>query len=253
VFANNTQGNNAICAEMRSNLIVENSVFTGNELRNIICSRENSNQTIKDCTFTDSTANHVVYSEDEKISVIGSTFSANTVSGNGTIYATSNDVTIDDCLFTGNKADNYRNIYSENGYAKITNTTFDAINVDFTVYDIDYGENETIEGTIDVGTNIEFTLRLNINSKTYDALVSDNKFTYSLNRPSGGDYTVTVNAQDNNSNTYIFNKVSKTFTVNRVDPKIKVIIPDIVQGEKLNVTIFGNRTNHVVYNLNGKS
>ena len=253
VFANNTQGNNAICAEMRSNLLIENSVFTGNELRNIICSRENSNQTIKDCTFTDNTANHVVYSEDEKISVIGSTFSANTVSGNGTLYTTSNDVTIDDCAFTGNKADNYRNIYSVNQNPKITNTTFDAMNVDFTVYDIDYGENETIEGTIDVGTNIDFTIRLNIDSKTYDALVSDNKFTYTLNRPSGGDYTVTVNAQDSNSNTYIFNKVTKTFTVNRVDPKIKVTIPDIVQGENLNVTIFGNRTNHVVYTLNGKS
>ena len=253
VFANNTQGNNAICAEMRSNLLIENSVFTGNELRNIICSRENSNQTIKDCTFTDNTVNHVVLSEGEKTSVSGSTLSANTVSGNGTIYATSSDVTIDDCAFTGNKADNYRNIYSVNQNPKITNTTFDAMNVDFTVYDIDYGENETIEGTIDVGTNIDFTLRLNIDSRTYDALVSDNKFTYTLNRPSGGDYTVTVNAQDSNSNTYIFNKISKTFTVNRVDPKIKVIIPDIVQGEKLNVTIFGNRTNHVVYTLNGKS
>ena len=252
VFTNNTKGNNVIWAYGNSNLLVENSVFTGNELSNIISSTEN-NQIIKDCTFTDNTVKHVVDSTDDKLTVIGSTFSANTVSGNGTLYTTSNDVTIDDCLFTGNKADNYRNIYSVSTDVKITNNVFDAINVDYSVYDIDYAENETIEGTIDIGTNLNFTVNLKINSKTYSVNVTDNKFAYNLIRPSGGDYTVILDSADSNSNSFVFDQITRTFTVNRVDPNLKVIIPDINHGEKLNVTLFGNRTNHVVFELNGKS
>ncbi|MEE1336394.1 Ig-like domain repeat protein [Methanobrevibacter sp.] len=253
VFANNTQGSNVIFADKNSNLLVENSIFTGNELANIIFSTKN-NQTISECTFADNAVENVVYSKDNNLSVLGSTFSSNTLSGNGALNIQANvSATVDGCMFTGNKADNYRNIYSVSTDVNITNTVFDAINVDLTVQDIDYGLNETIEGTIDIGTNLNFTANLEIKGKIYSVNVTDNKFTHNLKRPSAGDYTVILDTTDSNLNSFIFNKITKIFTVNRVEQVLKVIIDDITYGEKLNVTVFGNRTSHVVFELNGKT
>ena len=253
VFANNTQGNNVISADRNSNLLVENSVFTDNELSNIIFST-NNNQTISGCTFVDNTVENVVYSEDNNLSVLGSTFTANTLSGNGALNIQSNvSATVDGCVFTDNNADSYRNIYSVSSDVKITNTVFDAINVDFTVNDIDYGQNETIEGTIDIGTNLNFTVNLKVDSKTYSVNVTDNKFTHKLTRPSAGDHTVVLNTKDSNSNSYTFDKVTKIFTVNQVEQLLNITIKDITYGEKLNVTILANKPNNVVFELNGKT
>ena len=253
VFANNTQGNNVISADRNSNLLVENSVFTDNELSNIIFST-NNNQTISGCTFVDNTVENVVYSEDNNLSVLGSTFTANTLSGNGALNIQSNvSATVDGCVFTDNNADSYRNIYSVSSDVKITNTVFDAINVDFTVNDIDYGQNETIEGTIDIGTNLNFTVNLKVDSKTYSVNVTDNKFTHKLTRPSAGDHTVVLNTEDSNSNSYIFDKITKIFTVNQIEQLLNVTIKDINYGEKLNVTIIANKPNNVVFELNGKT
>ena len=253
VFANNTQGNNVISADRNSNLLVENSVFTDNELSNIIFST-NNNQTISGCTFVDNTVENVVYSEDNNLSVLGSTFTANTLSGNGALNIQSNvSATVDGCVFTDNNADSYRNIYSVSSDVKITNTVFDTINVDFTVNDIDYGQNETIEGTIDIGTNLNFTVNLKVDSKTYSVNVTDNKFTHKLTRPSAGDHTVVLNTEDSNSNSYIFDKITKIFTVNQIEQLLNVTIKDINYGEKLNVTILANKPNNVVFELNGKT
>lgn len=259
VFVNNTEGSYGIYSDV-SNVLVEDSIFTGNTVdRNIVqimgsILSNNYTGIISGCTFTENTAQNVVYNFNEKLSVLESTFTANTLSGDGALYITSKmNSTVDNCVFTDNNADSYRNIYSENPNVKITNTVFDAINVDLSVNDIDYGENETINGTIDIGTNLNFTAKLDINGRTYSVNVTDNKFTHNVKRPSAGDHTVVLNAEDSNSNSYTIDKITKIFTVNQVEQLLNVTIKDINYGEKLNVTIVANKPNNVVFELNGKT
>ncbi len=234
-------------------LNIENSIFAGNTFEFAIYSASRNTLNISGSTFTNNTVGNVVYSNDEKLYVIGSTFSANTLSGSGALDIRTRDVTVDDCLFAENKADNYRNIYSTS-YPKITNTIFDAINVDYAVSDIDYGQTEIINGTIDIGTNFDFNINININNKVSSVYVTNNKFTYTLSNLTGGDYDVVLTAQDRDSNTFVFNQITKTFTVNRIDPGLKVTISNITQGEKLeiNATLINNATDKILYQLDGK-
>ena len=254
-FINNTEGANVIHASGNSNLLIEDSIFTSNTMdRDVIQTIDNKQSIISGCTFTDNAVENVIKINDKNISVLESTFTANTLSENGAIYITSKmNATVDNCVFSDNNAGSYRNIYSDNPNVKITNTVFDAMNVDFSVYDIDYGQNETIKGTIDIGTNLNFTANLVINGKTYSVNVTDNKFTHNVKRPSAGDHTVVLNAEDSNSNSYIFDKITKIFTVNQIEQLLNVTIKDINYGEKLNVTILANKPNNVVFELNGKT
>ena len=236
-----------------SNLLVENSIFRGNAVNALIRGMSNNN-VISESLFTDNTVANVVFSFDNNLSVIDSIFTGNTLSDDDALFiAVDVHATVNGSVFLNNKADEYRNIYSVSTDVNIVNTTFDAINVDFTVRDIDYGENATIEGTIDIGTNINFTVNLDINSKIYSVNVSDNKFTLNAGILNGGDYTVVLNPKDTNSNTFVFDKITKVFTVSRIDPGLSVSIDDITQGEKLNVTstIAKNAKGNVVYELNG--
>ena len=254
----NTQGEQVIFAWNNTNLNIENSTFIGNIMPYgyIICSDENNQSIISECTFTDNTVKNVVFIEDDDILLISeSTFSANTIKADGAIYIKSmTDTTVDGCVFADNKADNYRNIYRVIADLNITNSVFDAINVDYSVNGIDYKQNETIEGTIDIGINIPFTVNLNINNKVYPVKVTNNKFTYTLSNLTGGEYEVVLNPEDNNSNTFVFDKITKTFAVNRIDPGLKVTISNITQGEKLevNATLINNATDKILYQLNGK-
>ena len=254
LFNNNTNGINLIFASRNSNLVVNNSIFEGNEFSNIIYLYENAKTTISESVFTGNDVNNIVYSNTDNLSVLETTFSANTISSNSVLYVPSNINTIvDGCVFTDNKALINRNI-DGSATLKITNSVFDAINVDYSVNDIDYKQNETIEGTIDIGINIPFTVNLDINGKTYSVNVTDNKFTYTLSDLTGGDYEVVLNAQDDNLNTFVFDKITKTFTVNRIDPGLKVTISNITQGEKLevNAELINNATDKILYQLNGK-
>ncbi|MBR6024914.1 MAG: Ig-like domain repeat protein [Methanobrevibacter sp.] len=258
-FYNNTKCGDElvdIIYAWKSTLLVENSIFIGNAMNAIIGGFSNNKNVISGCVFTDNAVNNVVFSDDINLSVIDSIFAGNTLSDNNAlcIAADVNAVTVNGCVFSDNKADNYRNIYSYSSCSvNIANTTFDAINVDFTVRDIDYDENETINGTIDIGTNLNFTANLDINSKIYSVNVSDNKFTLNAGILNGGDYTVVLNPNGDNSNTYVFNKITKIFTVNRIDPGLSVSIEYITEGEKLNVTstIAKKAKGNVVYELNG--
>ena len=256
-FYNNTQGAQVIYAYDINNLNIENSTFIGNILPNgyIINSAEN-NLSISECIFTDNTAQNVVFSEDDNtLSISESTFSANTIKDKGAIYiAAMTDTTVDGCVFTGNKADNYRNIYRVIADLNIINSVFDVANFDYAVSDIDYGQTEIINGTIDIGTNFGFTVNLNINNKVYPVKVTNNNFTYTLSNLTGGDYDVVLNAQNRDSNTFVFNQITKTFTVNRIDPGLKVTISNITQGEKLevNATLINNATDKILYQLDGK-
>ena len=236
------------------NLRSDNSIFIGNAADYIIQST-NYHNTISGCIFTDNTVKNVVLSSSDKsLSVLESTFSDNTISENGALNIASGNAIVNGSIFTNNKANNYRNIYNDSSNVNITNSVFDALNVDFTVHDIDYGQNEKIEGTIDTGTNCKFTVYLDINGKSYPVNVTGDEFTCNAGILNGGDYTVTLNAKDNNSNTFVFDKVTKIFTVSRVDPGLNVSIDDITQGEKLKVnsTIAKNAKGNVVYELNGK-
>ena len=254
-FINNTEGANVIHASGNSNLLIEDSIFTSNTMdRDVIQTIDNKQSIISGCTFTDNAVENVIKINDKNISVLESTFTANTLSENGALYIGTNiNATVDNCVFSDNNAGSYRNIYSDNPNVKITNTVFDAMNVDFSVYDIDYGQNETIKGTIDIGTNLNFTANLVINGKTYSVNVTDNKFTHNVKRPSAGDHTVVLNAEDSNSNSYTFDKITKIFTVNQIEQLLNVTIKDINYGEKLNVTILANKPNNVVFELNGKT
>ena len=254
-FYNNTQGVDVILAMGVSNLLVENSIFMGNDMETIIVGDHNDQNIISGSIFTENTVKNVVLSKDKNLSVIDSIFTGNTLSGEGALYIASEmDASVNGCVFSNNKADNYRNIYSVVSDLNITNTTFDAINVDFTVHDIDYGENETIEGTIDIGTNLKFTVNFEIGSKTYSVNVTNKKFTLNAGILNGGDYNVVLTANGDNSNEYVFDKITKIFTVNRIDPGLNVTIANITQGEKLNVTLNINKTAsaRVAYELNGK-
>ena len=255
-FYNNTRGKDVIFAVANTNLLVDNSIFTGNTMDNIIRAYDNVQSTISGCVFTDNAVKNVVLSEDKKLSVLESTFSDNTLSENGALNILSNvNAIVNGSVFTNNNASNYRNIYSASSNVNITNSVFDALNVDYTVHDIDYGQNETIEGTIDIGTNLNFTVNLDINSNIYSVNVTDNKFTYNAGILNAGDYNAVLNAKDNNSNTFVFDKITKIFTVSRVDPGLSISIADITQGEKLkvNVTISKKATANVVYELDGKT
>ncbi|WP_407379562.1 Ig-like domain repeat protein [Methanobrevibacter sp.] len=252
-FYNNTQSGNVIGAYENTNLYVDNSIFTGNTIDCIIHSGGNTQNTISGCVFTDNAVNNVVLSQDNNLSVLESTFSDNTILGNGALYIASGvNAIVNGSVFANNKGTGYRNIFSDSP-VDVSNSVFDALNVDFTVHDIDYGQNETIEGTIDIGTNLIFTVNLDINSNSYSVNVTDNKFTYNAGILNGGDYTVVLNPKDANSNTFVFDKITKVFTVSRIDPGLSVSIDDITQGEKLNVTstIAKNAKGNVVYELNG--
>ena len=253
-FYNNTLKAEIIYATRNTNLIVNNSIFTGNNVTKPVSSKSNGQIIISECTFTENTVENVVLSDNDKnLSVLESVFSDNTLSGYGALNIASDvNATVNGSVFTNNKADKYRNIYSVCD-VNISNSVFDAVNVDFTVHDMDYGQNETINGTIDIGTNLNFTVNLDINSKSYSVNVTDNKFTLNAGILNGGDYTAALNAKDNNSNTYVFNKITKIFTVNRIDPGLSVSIENITEGEKLNVTstIDKKAKGNVVYELNG--
>lgn len=178
-------------------------------------------------------ARNVVYSADKNLSVLESIFSLNTLSDYGALLIASKmNASVNGSVFTNNNANKYRNIYSVCDL-NITNSVFDALNVDFTVYDINYRQLESIEGTIDIGTNLNFTVNLDIDYNSYSVNVTDNKFTYTSGILNGGDYEVVLNEKDVNSNTYIFDKITKIFTVNRIDPELNVTIADITQGEKI--------------------
>ena len=253
IFFNNTQEGNAIYACNNNNLIVDNSSFTSNIFDYVIVAYENTQNTISGSIFLNNTARNVVYSTDKNLSVFESTFSLNTLSDYGALFIASKmNASVNCSVFTNNNANKYRNIYSVCDL-NITNSVFDALNVDFTVYDINYRQLETIEGTIDIGTNLNFTVNLDIDYNSYSVNVTDNKFTYTSGILNGGDYEVVLNEKDVNSNTYIFDKITKIFTVNRIDPELNVTIADITQGEKLkvNVTISKNARANVVYGLNG--
>ena len=83
------------------------------------------------------------------------------------------NASVNGCVFAENKGGDCRNIYSENPNVNITHTTFDTENVDYAVSDIDYGQTETINGTIDIGTNFDFNVNLNINNKVYPVKVTN--------------------------------------------------------------------------------
>jgi len=257
-FYNNTQRAQVIYARNITSLNIENSAFIGNILPQgyIINSNENNQSIISECILTENTAQNVVFSEaDNTLSISESTVSANTIKGNGAIYiASMTDTSVDGCVFADNKADNYRNIYSVIADLNITNSVFDAVNVDYNVSDIDYGQTEIINGTIDIGTNFGFTVNININNKVYPVKVTNNKFAYTLSNLTGGNYDVVLNTQDDDSNTFVFNQITKTFTVNRINPGLKVTISNITQGEKLevNAELVNNATDKILYQLNGK-
>ena len=277
VFYNNNQSGIVIYSFGNSKLLVNNSIFIGNTMEYIINSGDNTQCIISECAFTDNAVKNAVLSKDKNLSVLKSIFSANTLSAQGALNIASDmNATVNGSVFTENGVDKYRNIYSISA-VNISNTTFDAINVDFTVHDIYYGQNETINGTIDIGTNLNFTVNLDINSNTYSVNVTDGKFTYNAGILNGGDYNVVLNAEDNNSNTYVFDKITKMFTVNRIDPELSVSISNItrdeklkvnttlsnmfetvnrtainnITGEKFNITINKSATVRIVYELNG--
>ncbi|MBQ9025048.1 MAG: hypothetical protein IJ104_01525, partial [Methanobrevibacter sp.] len=255
-FYNNALDGEIIYATNNNNLLVNNSIFTGNNASQIIYSKNNDQITISESLFTDNIVKNVVLSEGNNLSVLESVFSANTLSRNGALSIRSGvNAIVNGSVFTDNKADEYRNIYTQSSNLNITNSVFDAINVDYTVYDIDYGQTETINGTIDIGTNFGFTINLDINSNTYSVNVTDGKFTYNTGIINGGDYNVILNAEDNNSNTYVFNKITKMFTVNRIDPGLSISIANITQGEKLKVNSTINKTakGKVVYVFEGNT
>ena len=252
-FYNNTQNGNAITTFGITNLLVNGSIFTGNTMDYIINSQFSNQTTISGCTFADNAVKNVVLSNDINLSVLESTFSKNTLSGHGALnIASVMNASVNGSTFTNNKADKYRNIYAVCD-VNISNSVFDALNVDYSVYDIDYGQIETIEGSIDIGTNLNFTVNLDINSNIYSVNVTDNNFTYNSGILNGGDYDVVLNAKDNKSNTYLFDKITKIFTVNRINPGLNISIADITLGEKLkvNLTINKKTTANVVYGLNG--
>nr|WP_294999809.1 Ig-like domain repeat protein [uncultured Methanobrevibacter sp.] len=253
-FYDNDKGY-AIFARNNSNLNIENSIFIGNTFSRIIESRNNVQNSISGGTFTNNTVNYVILSEDKNLSVSESSFLSNTISGESALSIGADvNASVIGCVFAENKGGDYRNIYSKNPNVNITNTSFDAVNVDFTVSEINYGENETINGTIDIGTNLKFTVELEIGGKTYSLNVTDNKFTYNTGRIDGGDHNVVLNGKGGNSNTYIFDKITKVLTVNRIDPGLNVTIHDITQGENLTVIVkFLNKVGQVVYILNGKT
>ena len=278
VFYNNTPYQDIINAVDNTNVLVNNSIFIDNAAIGIINSQSNGQNTISGCTFTNSTVENVVYSEDKNLSVLESVFSANNLSGNGSLsIGSSVNAIVNGSVFVNNNADKFRNIYTQTSNLNITNSVFDALNVDFTVHDRDYGQNETIEGSIDIGTNFNFTVNLDINSNSYSVNVTDSKFTYNAGILNGGDYNVVLNAKDNNLNEFVFDKITKIFTVNRIDPGLSVSIENITQGEKLkvnttlinmfetvnrtatnnitgekfNITINKSSTVRIVYELNG--
>ena len=258
-FYDNTKGE-GIFARDNSKLNIENSIFTGNAFRRIIESWNNVQNSISGCTFTNNTGYYIVLSEDKNLSVSESTFLSNTLSdnphsGESTLFIGSDvNASVNGCVFAENKGGDCRNIYSENPNVNITHTTFDTENVDYAVSDIDYGKTETINGTIDIGTNFDFNVNLNINNKVYPVKVTNNKFTLTLSNLTGGDYDVVLNAQNDDSNTFVFNQKTKTFTVNRIDPGLKVTISNITQGEKLevNAELVNNATDKILYQLDGK-
>ena len=251
----NNQCDYLIFAYSNNNMLVNNSIFIGNTVEKILRTNANDQCIISESVFTDNTAENVVLSSDKKLSVLESTFSDNTISENGALNIASGNAIVNGSIFTNNKANNYRNIYSNSSNVNITNSVFDALNVNYTVYDIDYGQTETIEGTIDIGTNFNLPVNLDINSNTYSVNVTDNRFTYNAGILNAGDYAVVLNEKDPNSNTYVFDKITKIFTVSRVDPGLNISIADITQGEKLkvNLTISKKTSANVVYELDGKT
>lgn len=165
----------------------------------------------------------VVGEEAKSVVIKNSVFTNCSANGyGGVLYINSlASITIDNCTFKDNSAQYGFNIYSVNyaSYLSIKNCNIEVVS-EIQTSDIDYGETEVINVTVDDGTNnlLNPKYSIYVNKQEYD-LRDGSLSLYKLNK---GNYNAVLIGRDSNSNTYTFTQPSSLF---------------IIGGEELEATV----------------
>ncbi|WP_405269255.1 Ig-like domain repeat protein, partial [Methanobrevibacter sp.] len=118
--------------------------------------------------------------------------------------------------------------------------------IDLVVQNITYGEIETITAFINATGNV--TIKLG--DETLDtANIVDGKVEYDIDKLPAGNYTVEVIYNgDTNTNT---TSIKANFTVEKIDPKIRIEVEDIIYGDVETIIVHVNTPGNVTIKVNG--
>ena len=191
----------------------------------------------------------------------------------GTVYNKAGTLTVKDCEFEDNTGSETNfNIFNQGKTPNISSTTFKTISPTVTVENV--GNYVTGSGKFDIGVNnypIKIILKVNDTDNTQcEATVTNGEFTFSMDKPNPGTYTLTIDSIDNavTYNTIIMDAESDEFTVDKhpvnltvpstviaaheLQAKIRISLTD-ENGNPLNgeVTIYINGENETVPINNG--
>jgi len=169
--------------------------------------------------FTSNSATNnggAVYVEGNNAFIGSTTFQSNSAKYGGAIYNAGNNLVISEYTYTSNTASiQGPNLYSTGTYTQASKTYYPTLSI--TANDIIYGNNIVISGTLtDYYNGAIIDLLLNGN-KVGTVTVNNGAFSYTLNRPSAGSYTVTLGGSDNEGNAYSYTYSPKTFYVYHED------------------------------------
>ena len=198
---------------------IENLTFYGSTTSDcVIYYDAASSGSISDCNFTNQASGASAVDIEGNVDVTNCLFEGNTVSAGALYYGSSARGTVSSSNFT-----NTHSLYLENVDAvTVTGNRFTCVEVslDDIASIVDYHGTVTISGTFNDGTNRYAKHDINIKSNdatiNYATLGSDNKFSYTYADLFNGDYTITVDVDDE-ANTYLFTPVSKSFTVSKAN------------------------------------
>ncbi len=255
---------NANNSEVIFNL--ESSTFENNSNSKVdggvICLDGISKTNIKSCIFNNNKGNmgSVIFIKNhynkKLILFIDNSNFINNNAATGAI-ATSPKITtfIDECLFVNNTGEN-RHIYS-NGFTVVRDSILEVKDATLNAGSVQYGESSIINGTANIGTNINVyaTVNLTVAGENVILGIENNTFSYKTGILKHGKYYATLNSiADNNNNTYLMDSITEIFRVNNIPIDFNVSVNNITYGETLKVveTLPQNATGTLQYQLNGK-
>ena len=159
---------------------------------------------------------------------------------------------VDNCSFDNNIGF-YGNIYSEDDL-KVMNCIFADAKLTLNVSgNITVGQNETISGTVDDGTNLNSTFELLRDGKGWAVIdVRDGGFSYVYENVPGGIYNLALSNVDIYNNTYGKLMPEASFAVKYI-PEINIENPELIHGNDLIISVPGDTSAEVTLTIGGNN
>ena len=244
---------------------VTNCNFTNNKAKNggAIRMKESEKWEIKQCTFIRNTGSnggaiYLIKGEDNKLNYC--TFINNTGNSGGAIHWTDgNNTQILNSNFKYNKAEQFRNIYTNKEDLTLSGCSLDTVVSIDPLSDCVIGTIAIVNLTFDDGTNIGgYNVILKNNNQTIKTFEysSNHKYTYTWNNLAIGEYSITVNESNENNNKYIASYEPVHFTVYKkaINPNdINVIINPGKGNVTINIQAPTDLTNTMSIIIDGKN